>query len=68
MNHIRSIHDENKSFCGESLGAEFQFKTLEQTFLNGLHYTSIKACKECTAIVIDYLMIGTGAGTEEEIT
>lgn len=57
-NHIRSIHDEIKSWCGEILNSEFHFKSVEHAVLNGLHESKLTACDACTRAVIQCLERG----------
>lgn len=55
VSHIKSIHDET-SWCGETLGAEFHFKSVEQAVLNGIHESKHIACEKCTGLIIDCLL------------
>lgn len=61
-NHIRHIHDENKSWCGEILGPEFYFKSVDHAVLNGigrsLQHAQLVACGVCTMAIIENLTKG----------
>ena len=61
MNHIKHIHEEEKSWCGQILeSTETHFKTLDQAVLNGLHFSQTVACGECIKRVIDALHLSAG--------
>ena len=61
MNHIKHIHEEEKSWCGQTLeNTETHFKTLDQAVLNGLHFSQTVACGECIKRVIDALHLSAG--------
>ena len=47
MNHIQSIVIEENSYCGESLGIEFYFKSLDQAVLAGIFNETKIPCKKC---------------------
>lgn len=57
-NHVKSVHDEQKSWCGETLGNDFYFKSVEHAVLNGLHEAKLATCKSCTDHIINCLMRG----------
>lgn len=61
-NHVRHIHDENKSWCGELLGNEFYFKSVDHAVLNGmgrsLSHTQLVTCGLCTMEIIENLTKG----------
>lgn len=61
MNHIKSAHNDTESYCGENLGNDFHFKTVDAAVLNGLHnnQSSTKTCIKCTQIIIGYLTQGS---------
>lgn len=56
--HVKSIHDETKSWCGENLGNEFHFKNVDHAVLNGLHTSQIRTCTECANLIIESIMKG----------
>lgn len=57
MNHVRSIHFEDKSWCEEILKpSEFHFKSLEQAVLNGMYPSKIATCAKCVDKIIVALM------------
>lgn len=62
--HIKDIHDDSKSWCGETLGNEFYFKSVDHAVLNGMphallsHVTPIITCADCTQKIIDKLICG----------
>ena len=58
MNHIQAIYDELHSVCGELLGNEFYFKSIEAAVLNGKHEAKVVACHQCSQLIIDYLKRG----------
>lgn len=58
-NHIKAIHDDNVSVCGDALGNDFYFKTVEAAILNGIHEPSKPACRHCTDVLIQNLVRGT---------
>jgi hypothetical protein len=58
MNHIKSIHDDTESFCGEKIGNDFYFKNVEAAILNGMHGTEKFACRDCTYKITQALMNG----------
>ncbi len=48
MNHIKSVHEDDKSWCGQVLGIDFYFKTLDQAALAGFfNEQHIIPCAEC---------------------
>lgn len=57
-NHIKSIQDESKSFCGETLGNDFYFKGVEGAVCNGIYDGKLQACGACTNALIELLMKG----------
>ena len=56
--HVRSVHDETKSWCSEILGNEFYLKDVNQAVLNGLHASQVITCVECTNLIIETLVKG----------
>ena len=68
MNHIKSIHDETKSWCGEILNSDFHFKSIEHAVLNGMHEATIATCVICTDEVIRCLMRGAQYLNRQTIT
>lgn len=58
-NHIKATHDDDRSWCGKPLGNEPHFKSVDAAVLNGLHYTEVDACWECTETIINHLERGT---------
>lgn len=57
-NHIRSIVDLDKSWCGQLLSNEFYFKETDQVLMNALYAPRIKTCLSCTQTLIAVLMDG----------
>jgi hypothetical protein len=47
MNHIKSVHDDEKSWCGKILTIEFYFKSLDQAILTGLFPDAKTPCADC---------------------
>ena len=45
--HIKSIQDEQKSWCGEELTNEFYYKSIDQAALAGLHQSQNISCDKC---------------------
>ena len=58
-NCIKASHDIDKSWCGKPLGNDPHFKSVDAAVLNGLHYTEVDACFDCTDAVIRNLERGT---------
>lgn len=57
-NHIKEIFDDTLSICGELLGAEFYFKSIDAAVLNGKHESSTVACHACSIKLIELLKKG----------
>jgi hypothetical protein len=56
INHIRKIHDETKSWCGEIIGAgDACLKTIDAAALNGAMSSETESCHECINIIIGTL-------------
>lgn len=66
MNHIKSITDEGKAWCGETLGLEFYFKSLDATAMNGLFLEERYPCGRCLNLVIEALLKNRGHKNETE--
>jgi hypothetical protein len=54
MNHIKTVDDETRSWCGKVLNIEFHFKDIEQAAVNSLHGTKT-VCGECLDKIIECL-------------
>lgn len=55
MNHVKTNAEDNRSWCGESLGAEFYFKDAEHAALNGVYQGQQKICPKCAKNIIKAL-------------
>jgi hypothetical protein len=70
-NHIKHIHDDNKTWCGETVGNEFYFKSVDHAVLNGMGrsqlHTHLVTCEACTTLIIENLLKGQQP-LETEIT
>jgi len=61
MNHVKAIHEDDKSWCGEILKpTETYFKTLDQAVLNGMHNNGTFACVECIHKIVARLYVSSG--------
>ena len=61
MNHVKAIHEDSKSWCGEMLKpSESYFKTVEQAVLNGMHNTGTFACTNCIQEIVSRLYASMG--------
>ena len=56
INHIKAIHDPERSWCGQSVDdSETHFKTVDEATLNGLHFGETENCHECVNVIIENL-------------
>lgn len=58
IGHVRSVQNENESFCGEKLGNEFYFKSIDAAALNGIHLSQVTTCEHCVSKIITCLTSG----------
>lgn len=65
MNHIKSIAEEEKTWCGEPLGIDFYFKSLDATAMNGLFLESRFPCGMCLELAIQALLKNKGEQNEQ---
>lgn len=57
MNHIISVADPEKSWCGQTISAiEQPFRTLDQAALNGIFPSKKPVCKECIELSVHSLL------------
>lgn len=57
MNHIISVTDPEKSWCGIPITASEQpFRTVDQAALNGLFPSKKPACKLCITLCVKTLL------------
>jgi hypothetical protein len=56
MTHIRTVRDEQKSWCNEQLGIEFAFKDAESAAINGFNENpTYTPCVKCVDKIIEIL-------------
>lgn len=55
LNHVKSTVDENKAWCGATLGTEFYFKDTEHAVINGITNGKPIPCNDCIKNIIHYL-------------
>lgn len=65
MNHIKSITEEEKAWCGDALGIDFYFKSLDATAMNGLFLESRYPCGTCLELAIQALLKNKGDQNEQ---